>query len=382
MSGLPGTDERASRYERLRASMERAGYDALVVPGRTDSPGRLQYVTNVHQWAGRNYCVVFREADPVCVIDPVNVYGVESLAVAGWVPTGLMSANDARSLADVLEASGAATGIVGIVGRGDLLALRTMESLQGMLPAASFRDATADFDSVRKRKTPQEIAWLRESSKLADTALDAAIDQMRPGMRERDIAAEIQHQAFSLGALEGTVQVAHGSLHRLRPASDDVVMDGDVLVIEAEWAGPSGYWVEAMRTVSFGAPNPRQLAYYEMKAECLKAVVEALRPGVMSDRLLDVAGDVYRAHGYGDDGLLVYLAHGIGADVGESPFIPGEPSAIEAGEALTVHPQVTARSASDAAEVAAIGVADTVVVHTSGAEQLATVPHRWRQLDA
>src|SRR5262245_35042096 len=111
--------ERDARYMKLRQAVDRAGFEALVVCGRTDAPGRLQYLTNVPMWMGRNYCVLFPDQDPVCIIDPVNVHGVDSLLAAGWINEGFQAADDAQAISDVLRKAGSLRS-VGIVGRGDM----------------------------------------------------------------------------------------------------------------------------------------------------------------------------------------------------------------------------------------------------------------------
>src|SRR5262245_14149673 len=141
--------ERDARYEKLREAMDRAGLEALVVCGRTDAPGRLQYLTNVPMWMGHNYCVLFPGRDPVCIVDPVNVHGVDAFLAAGWVSDGFQAADDAQAVSDVLRMGGSLRS-VGIVGRGDMLSVSMLESLQQHLPSTSLTDATAAFDGVRK----------------------------------------------------------------------------------------------------------------------------------------------------------------------------------------------------------------------------------------
>ena len=85
LSHLSSAAERARRYETLRAAMGEAGLDALVIAGRGNEflRGRLQYASDIFQWAGYGYVVLPASGDAAYVGDPL--WGLGRATAAGWI---------------------------------------------------------------------------------------------------------------------------------------------------------------------------------------------------------------------------------------------------------------------------------------------------------
>ena len=61
------------------------------------------------------------------------------------------------------------------------------------LPNAILKDATLLVNWVRLVKSDNEIEYMKQASVLAQTGMQKAYDQIRPGVRQCDVAADIQH---------------------------------------------------------------------------------------------------------------------------------------------------------------------------------------------
>ena len=73
VSHITSDAERARRYAALREVMAGAGHDAWVICSRGDEfvRGRVQYVSDIFQWAGRGFVVFPSSGEAIFVVDPL-----------------------------------------------------------------------------------------------------------------------------------------------------------------------------------------------------------------------------------------------------------------------------------------------------------------------
>src|SRR6201995_3414864 len=80
----------------------------------------------------------------------------------------------------------------------------TVAQLQGMKKAAGIRvrwtPAEGHVERLRGHKDAQELAVMRRAAALADKVMAKALKLLKPGVRELEIAAEIEYQMRLLGA--------------------------------------------------------------------------------------------------------------------------------------------------------------------------------------
>src|SRR5579871_791535 len=102
--------------------MADAGLDALVVAGRGDEflRGRVQYVSDILQWAGYGYVVLPRDGAASYIGDPL--WGTGRAESAGWIDDLRMSHTPGKELATILRGHGLARGTIGFVGVADAAA--------------------------------------------------------------------------------------------------------------------------------------------------------------------------------------------------------------------------------------------------------------------
>lgn len=75
------------------------------------------------------------------------------------------------------------------------------EALKGRLPMrASLEPAAGWIEELRMMKSASEIARIRRSVETNSRAFDQAVARVRPGMKERDLAAELEYRMRRLGA--------------------------------------------------------------------------------------------------------------------------------------------------------------------------------------
>jgi Xaa-Pro aminopeptidase len=306
-------------------------------------------------------------------------------------------------------------------------------ALRRRTPAPEVRSADAHLDSLRARKSEAERALIRRAAQVTSDALRETIARIRPGMREYEIQASIEHGFRSRGAdrpgFATNVSAGVNSTIVHHRASDDVAAAGALVLMDvgAAW---QGYTADITRTVpASGRFSPEQRAVYQLVRDAQAAAERVARPGASLRELTDSARAVV-ARGLVRMGLIESvdatfdppwaaqcatapvacrqsylffshgLGHGIGLEVHDPAYAPGPngPS-LAPGDAFTIEPGVyvsrlrlellpdtprnrafRARAGDAVARYHGIGVRieDDFLVSARGVERISTVP---REID-
>ena len=374
---LTSVDERERRYQALRARMADSGLDLLVVAGRGDGffRGRIQYVSDIFQGTGWGYVVIPMEGGASFVVDPV--WGTTREEYLGWVDDLRVTQTPGREIGGLIADLAHAKGVVGVVGLSDAMSLAHLHDLESSLPEVTLEDATDLFDSVRGIKSQQEMDNLLETSSILRRVYRGLEAEIRPGVAERDVMAEAHRLARQFGCLEGIAQIARTPFTAFSYGTDGILEEDDIIVIDLEWAGPSGYWLELIRCFSFGPPPPRIRDYWEARVETFLACAEVMKPGTSSDDISRARDAVYAKHGLSAEGVKTYTAHGIGVDVTEPPWVPGKERVLQENMVLAVHPELHLDDPDDVRTLGKINVADNVVVTQQGGQRLTDTMDEW-----
>ena len=179
-----------------------------------------------------------------------------------------------------------ATATVGLAGLADIAAVAHVRELEDSLPGVSLTDATDVFDDFRAIKSAEEVANLEETSHILRTVFTALEAEIRPGVLERDVLSEAHRLCRQLGCVDGIALMGRPPAAGFGWGSDDAIKPDDVIVIDLEWGGPSGYWLELRRCFSFGEPPDDVRSYWERRVEAFDACVAVMEPGVSSNEIL------------------------------------------------------------------------------------------------
>src|SRR5215213_9779106 len=153
---------------------------------------------------------------------------------------------------------------------------------------------------LRAVKSPAEISCVREAARLADIALDRAVEKAAPGAFEGDVLAALQGAIFEGGGDFPANEVIIGSGPRAILFSSAAGMRrmDPVDQLSLEWAGSYRHYHAAMmRTLAVGEATGYQRDLFSAVREALEEMTEALAPerpvGEVDDahrRVLDAAG--------------------------------------------------------------------------------------------
>ena len=188
------------------------------------------------------------------------------------------------------------------------------ETLGAALEDIEWLDVSGLIDALRRVKSPREQACMRAAARISDAGMAAAIDAVRDGAPERDIAAEC-HRAIILagGTFPGFGPFIR-STARLGEEhtswGDGICRAGDVVFLELSGCYRR-YHAPLGRLVFVGRAPPESVRMAQVCIAAFDAAVAALAPGIP-------ARDVYRAWQDVVDaaGLSHYRRHHCGYLVG------------------------------------------------------------------
>ena len=209
-------------------------------------------------------------------------------------------------------------------------------------PGAEFINSAPVIDGVRLIKDAGEIDCVCRAGEIASRAFDRLLEQLRPGMTEKQAQILLDYEMLNLGS-EGrafdTIAAAgvNGSLPHAIP-SDYVIREGDLLTLDFG-ATVGGYCSDVTRTVAFGRVSPELRAIYDLVYDAHMAALEAVRPGAMCGDVDRIARDMIDGRYSGAFGHS--LGHGVGLFIHEQPRVAkGSQTVLESGHVITIEPGV------------------------------------------
>jgi Xaa-Pro aminopeptidase len=275
-----------------------------------------------------------------------------------------------RNRADGITAAVRRHGIRSIGFESSALSVEEYLRLKESLPDASFLPLPRGFEFLRAVKDEAEIDRIREAARIAGEALAGLLEMIRPGVREKEIAIELEYRMRRGGAEQVSFDtiVAAGANSAIPHATPGcrAVADGDCVMIDYG-AVCGGYHSDETCTFVVGRASERQREVYRLVLEAHDRAIGTIRAGVSCgeiDRIarshLDAAGlGICFSHGTG---------HGVGLDVHEAPRLAaGREEILRAGMVVTVEPGVYLPG------VWGIRIEDTVLVTEKGCEILTRI---------
>jgi Xaa-Pro aminopeptidase len=181
---------------------------------------------------------------------------------------------------------------------------------------------------------------------MQDGAMKAALDAVRPGMRDTEIAAIAQHYSQDRGSENGIYLCASSPLGQPskfsnRHLQNRTIQKGDQVALLVEDSGPGGMFTELGRTCVVGVKAPQQMKdELEIVKESRKLTLDMLKPGTPCKEIWEAFNAFMRKNGRPEEARL--YCHGQGYDLVERPLVRSdEPWTIEKDMNIVVHPTYT-----------------------------------------
>lgn len=257
------------------------------------------------------------------------------------------------------------------------LTVEQRDKLQKALPDAVLIAKNGMVESLGICKDKIELANLKAAAAISDEAFKRILGILKPGLTEKEVAAELEYQMKMLGSTReafGTIVASgyrsampHGEASAKKLAKGDfITFDFGALV--------NGYCSDITRTVVLGKATTRQKKVYSIVARAQMAAIKKIKAGVDSRAVDTVARKIIEKAGYGKN-FGHGTGHGIGLEVHSQPRLSqmvSEP--LKSNMVVTVEPGIYITGWGG------VRIEDDVVVRPNGCTVLNKAPKNLLEL--
>ncbi len=203
MSLFPN-DEYLERLRKTKMSMSDAGIDVLVV----SDPANMNYLTGYDGWSFYvpQCVVVATDAEqPLWIGRGMDVAGAKHTTflnqdnIIGYPDDYVQNPikHPMNFVADDIKDRGWEKRAIGLEMDAYYFSARGFIALQKDLPQAEIKDGNLLVSWVRLIKSDAEIGYMQEAGKISEKVMQAALDNLSPGVRECDAVAAVYQAQMS-----------------------------------------------------------------------------------------------------------------------------------------------------------------------------------------
>jgi Xaa-Pro aminopeptidase len=367
---------KAKMQERIEKRLAEREAEALLVYSDGSHsllvPSYLHYVTGTRAM-GPSAVLISRDGRAKWLLEPAwdqprvapltwieNVRGTSNLcrdlivALREFCPAGQLAVCGTHAMAEDLYAS--------------------LESRVKLTPADDL------IEEIAREKTADEVALLWELGAIADVGAKALLEHARPGVREFELMARIEHAMRLAGADDNFLLISSGPHnHEMHEPTDRILQKGDIVIGEIT-PGKDAQFVQLCRTMVLGKPSEAVASTYDMLLAALREALAEVRADSPANLMSKAMNGVISKAGYAKFCYPPYMrARGHGFGVGT--IAPGgtieddtaEP--FRRNDAVVVHPN----QYLEATGYLACG--ETVLVTKAGFERLSKTVTRLESVE-
>jgi Xaa-Pro aminopeptidase len=226
-------------------------------------------------------------------------------------------------------------------------------------------------EELRSIKSPSEVLRIRKSVLINSEAYFRTLKRFKIGLREHEIAAELDFQMRVLGAEKpafDTIVAAgpHSALPHAHPGPRRV--EANELLLIDMGATAEGYTSDMTRVSFTGTPSKKIRDLYQAVLEAQLAAIDTVKAGATTAKVDGAARKVLREYKLEKE-FVHSTGHGLGLEIHETPRIGRkDKTKLQAGMVITIEPGVYLDG------LGGVRIEDTVLVTDHGCEVLTPTP--------
>jgi Xaa-Pro aminopeptidase len=227
------------------------------------------------------------------------------------------------------------------------------------------------IEKMRVVKSRKEIEYIKKAQKIADSAFNLLVDQIKYGMSEKQICAMLNYNIMDFGGDGNSFDtiVASGSNSAIPHAAptDKKIEPGEFLLIDFG-AKYNGYCSDTTRTIALGKPSEEMARVYNAVLSANVDAQKVVRTEVTGKLVDSVARHTLGVWGY-EKQFNHGLGHGVGLEIHEAPTLSSKSTnTLLENSIVTVEPGVYLPGQFG------VRIEDMVVVCKEGCESLTSLP--------
>lgn len=232
-------------------------------------------------------------------------------------------------------------------------------------------------EALRMIKAPEELAIMKRAAEIADDAFVHIQSYIKPGVKEIEVANELEFFMRGKGATSSSFDTIVASGHRSAMphgvASEKVIQAGGLVTLDYG-ALYKGYCSDITRTVAVGEVSDELRKIYDIVLEANMRGVREIKPGMTGVEADAITRDYITEMGYGEN-FGHSTGHGLGMEVHEAPGLSTRSKQkLEPGMVVTVEPGIYV------AGVGGCRIEDDIVITEEGNKRLTTSSKEFIQL--
>ena len=310
--------------------MSKNQLDGYLVSNETN----ILYLTDA---VGTSALWIPSEGENLLYVYPVNYESVKASAKNCQVTLVKRSEDPYRKLAEQIQQ--AKLKRIGF----DTLHAASYLTVRKSLKGTRVKPSGKLVQDLRAVKDPPELAAMNKAAEMTDEGVKTALNMMKPGIREYELAAEMEYCMRKLGS-EGTAfdTIVASGVRSAFPhggCTDRKIREGEFIVIDVG-AKFGNYRSDITRTYMIGKRTPKQKKMYEVVREAQQKAFEKIRVGVRNSEVDAAARKVIEKAGFGQH-FVHGLGHGVGLEVHEAPRISNrDKTQLQSAMVFTVEPGI------------------------------------------
>ena len=175
------------------------------------------------------------------------------------------------------------------------------------------QSAASPVRDFRMRKSSEEVQQIKKALEISEKAFQRILPSLKPGLREKDVAIELDYQMRILGGeVAFPTIVATGkrsALPHAHPSGEKLRRESWVLI---DWGARfGGYCADLTRTVYLGNRNAEFRRLFQWVQDAQLLAKEHLRAGVVACQIDELVREFLSR-----ENLAQYFTHGLGHGVG------------------------------------------------------------------
>ncbi|MEA3224262.1 MAG: Xaa-Pro peptidase family protein [Thermodesulfobacteriota bacterium] len=219
----------------------------------------------------------------------------------------------------------------------------TFIMLKNMFRGVEITPIGGQLKYLRIIKDSDEIAFLKNSAKVSEEAIQKVLEKGIIGRRERDVAFDIEWEMGRLGASSVAFEVIVASGPRSAMphgvASDKVIAPNEAVVIDFGCIY-KGYCSDQTITTLTGDAGDSFADVYNCVRDAQSRAVEGIKSGIAAGDVDAIARGFIKDHGFGEY-FGHGLGHGVGMEVHEAPALHQRSvDILDEGMVFTIEPGI------------------------------------------
>ena len=310
----------------MKINFEKNKVDALVAL----SPENRFYLTDFSSSFG---CVVLTEKEKILITDARYIEAASFLKGAFKI----VQIKSGEKLHELLDKEFKRIGVETIGYEDNFMTVNSFKTFKEGLKDFKFRGISEYLMDLRSVKTEEERFRMATAQEIAEEAFKKVRDNLKVGMSEREVCAELIWESLRNGAqgmsFDTIVAFGENSAIPHHKTGDRKLEKNDIILIDFG-VKYKGYCSDMTRTFTIGSVANELQVIYDVVLKAQEYALKHIKAGMTGHEADALAREYIKANGYGDN-FSHTLGHGIGINVHEMPRL-GEKVKDELKEGMVV----------------------------------------------